>query len=117
LEVQLHRKSGSRDSSTEATTEGSSPHHQFFIRSLVDLGWNIQFDSTLRYVDVLPAQKIPSYLTLDLRLAWSPRKDLEFAIVGQNLLDDRHPEFAPTFIGTQQTEVERSVYGTVVWRF
>ena len=50
-------------------------------------------------------------------LAWSPRKDLEFAIVGQNLLDDRHPEFAPTFIGTQQTEVERSVYGTVVWRF
>jgi len=30
---------------------------------------------------------------------------------------DVSPEFAPTFIGTQQTEVERSVYGTVVWRF
>ncbi len=117
LEVQLHRKAGSHDNSTEATTEGSSPRNQFFIRSLLDLGWNIQFDSTLRYVDVVPAQKIPSYLTLDLRLAWLPRKDLEIAIVGQNLLDDRHPEFAPTFIGTQQTEVERSIYGTVVWRF
>jgi iron complex outermembrane receptor protein len=81
------------------------------------LGWNIEFDSTLRYVDVLPAPKIPSYLTLDLRLAWSPRKNLEFAIVGQNLLDDRHPEFAPTFVGTQKTEVQRSVYGTVLWRF
>ncbi len=117
LEVQLHRKAGSHDNSTEKATEGSSPRNQFFIRSLFDLGWNIQFDSTLRYVDTLPGPKIPSYLTLDLRLAWSPRKDLEFAIVGQNLLDDRHLEFAPTFVGTQQTEVERSVYGTVVWRF
>jgi hypothetical protein len=42
---------------------------------------------------------------------------LEFAVVGRNLLDDRHPEFAPTFIGTQKTEVERSVYGMVVWRY
>jgi iron complex outermembrane receptor protein len=124
LDVQLHRESGSHDSSTEITVERSSPHHQFFVRSILDLGWNVQFDSTLRYVDVLPAvnsvpmrPKIPSYITLDVRLAWSPRKDLEIAIVGQNLLDDRHPEFAPTFIGTQQTEVERSVYGTVVWRF
>jgi iron complex outermembrane receptor protein len=117
LEVQLHRKAGSLDTTTEKTTEGASPRNQFFIRSLFDLGWNIEFDSTLRYVDVLPAPKIPSYLTLDLRLAWSPRKNLEFAIVGQNLLDDRHPEFAPTFVGTQKTEVERSVYGTVLWRF
>ena len=46
-------------------------------------------------------------MTLDARLAWSPRKNLEFAIVGQNLLDDRHPEFSPTFIGTQKTEVEK----------
>jgi iron complex outermembrane recepter protein len=117
LDVRLHRESGSHDTSTETTIEGSSPHNQFFIRSLINLGWNVQFDSTLRYVDVLAAPKVPSYITLDVRLAWSPRKDLEFAIVGQNLLDERHPEFAPTFIGTQQTEVERSVYGTVVWRF
>lgn len=117
LNIQLHRERNSSDSATERSTEGSSPRNQFFIRSLVDLGWNIQFDSTLRYVDTLPGPKIPSYLALDVRLAWSPRKDLELAIVGQNLLDDRHPEFAPTFIGTQQTEVERSVYGTVVWHF
>jgi iron complex outermembrane receptor protein len=117
LDVQLHRRAGSQDSLSEKAAEGSSPHHQFFVRSLLDLGWNIQFDATLRYVDVLPAPQIASYLTLDLRVAWSPRKDVEFALVGQNLLDDRHPEFAPTFVGTQQTEVERSIYGMVVWRF
>jgi iron complex outermembrane receptor protein len=113
----LHGEPSSRDTSTEKTDEGSSPHNQFSIRSLLDLGWNIQFDSTLRYVDVLPAPKVPSYITLDLRLAWSPRKDLEVAIVGRNLVDDRHVEFAPTFIGTQKTDVERSVYGMVVWRY
>ena len=117
LEMHLHRARGSTDASTEAGTEGSSPQHQFFIRSLLDLGWNIQFDSTLRYVDALPGPDIPSYLALDLRLAWSPRKNLEVAIVGQNLLDDRHPEFAPTFIGTQRTETERRVFGTFQWRF
>jgi iron complex outermembrane receptor protein len=117
LEAQFHRERGSHDNLTESTVEGSSPHNQFFIRSLLDLGWNIQFDSTLRYVDTLATPKIPSYVTLDLRLAWSPRKGVELAIVGQNLLDDRHPEFAPTFIGTQKTEVERSVYGMVVWRY
>ena len=117
FQAELHRDAGSRDTASEHTAEGSSPHNQFFIRSMLDLGWNIQFDSTLRYVDVLPVPQIPSYLTLDLRLAWSPQKNLEFAIVGRNLLDDRHPEFAPTFIGTQRTEVERSFYGMAVWHF
>jgi iron complex outermembrane receptor protein len=117
FDAQLHREPSSHDTTTEAIDEGSSPHNQFFIRSLLDVGWNIQFDSTLRYVDVLPLPKVPSYITLDLRLAWSPRKDLEFAVVGRNLLDDHHPEFAPTFIGTQKTEVGRSVYGMVVWRY
>ena len=127
FDAQLHRETSSRDTSTDRIDEGSSPHNQFFIRSMFDVGWNIQFDSTLRYVDVLPtvfdrtgrvvSPKIPSYVTLDLRLAWSPRKDLEFAVVGRNLLDNHHPEFAPTFIGTPTTEVERSVYGMVVWHY
>ena len=117
FEAELHREHSSHDASTVITDEGSSPHNQFSIQSFIELGWNVQFDSTLRYVDFLPAPKIPSYLTLDLRLAWSPRKNLEIAIVGRNLLEDRHAEFTPTFIGTQKSEVERSVYGTVVWRY
>jgi iron complex outermembrane receptor protein len=117
FDAQLHRERGSRDTTTEQIDEGSSPHHQFFIRSLLDLPWNMQFDSTVRYVDSLPAPKIPSSTTIDLRLAWRPRENIELAVVVQNLLDDRHPEFAPTFIGTQTTEVERAVYGTFVWRY
>ena len=117
LEIQLHRRPGSADVATEIAGEGSSPHHQVVLRSLLDLGWNVQLDSTVRYVDALPAPGIPSYLAVDLRLAWSPRPNLEVALVGQNLLDDQHPEFAPTFIGTERTEVERSLLATFKWLF
>jgi len=117
LNIYLHREAGSRDANTEFATEGSSPKNQASIRSLLELPWNMQLDTTFRYVDSLYAPQISSYVTLDVRLAWFPRKDLELSIVGRNLLDDRHPEFAPTFVGTQRTEVQRSFYGTVVWHF
>jgi iron complex outermembrane receptor protein len=51
---------------------------------------------------------------MDLRLAWSPLKDLELAIVGRNLLHDSHAEFAGATI---TREVPRSVYGTLRWSF
>jgi iron complex outermembrane receptor protein len=56
---------------------------------------------------------------MDLRLAWRPRKHLELAVVGQNLLQAYHYEFGPTTetLGNEATEVPRGVYGTVTWRF
>ena len=57
---------------------------------------------------------MPSYLTLDLRLAWRPRENFELAIVGRNLLDNHHPE-AGTY--PARREVDRSIYGKVTWRF
>jgi iron complex outermembrane receptor protein len=60
---------------------------------------------------------IPSYVAVDLRLAWWPLKNLEFAIISRDLLDNRHPEFAPSNVATLVTEVERSVFGKITWRF
>lgn len=116
LETQLHLRNGSRDKASEAG-EGASPRHQFFLRSTVGLGRDVDWDTVLRYVDSLPTPGVPAYITLDVRLAWRPSPKWELAVVGQNLLDDRHPEFYPTTIGTQRTEVERSVYGKVTLRF
>ncbi|MEW6304361.1 MAG: TonB-dependent receptor [Verrucomicrobiota bacterium] len=118
LDLQLHRRSGSTDTGSE-NAEGSSPHHQFTLQSSVDLPGRTEFDCAVRYVDNLPnpSLAIPAYLTLDVRFGWKPRENLEFSIVGQNLLDNRHPEFRPTIITTQSTEVERSVYAKVTWRF
>ena len=125
LQMQMHRKAGSFDLMSERALEGADPHHQFFIRSAVDFGerhdWGheFQFDSVFRYVEtiIVSGSQVPSYFTLDLRLAWRPTANLEIAIVGQNLLDDRHPEFNPTTIPTQRTEVERSAYAKLTLRF
>jgi iron complex outermembrane receptor protein len=116
LQVNIHRGT-SPDQRTELMYEGTSPQNQFFILSALDLPLNLEFDTTLRYVDQLQAFGVPSYVDLDARLAWHPRTDLEFAVVGQNLLHDHRPEFAPTFIGTQATQVERGVYGKVTFRY
>jgi iron complex outermembrane receptor protein len=96
--------------------EGNDPHHQFLLHSMINLPANLEFDSVLRYVDNLNQRGplVPAYTSLDLRLAWRPAPNWEFAIVGQNLLDKRHAEFgAPA---TRQ-EIPRSVYGKATWRF
>jgi iron complex outermembrane receptor protein len=96
--------------------EGNDPHHQFLIQSMINLPANVELDSVLRYVDNLNQRGplVPSYVSLDLRLGWRPVPNWEFAVVGQNLLDKRHPEFgAPA---TRQ-EIPRSIYGKVTWKF
>jgi iron complex outermembrane receptor protein len=116
LQMQLHRDAGSGDTTSERD-ESRNPHHQLSLRSSLDLPHNVELDSTVRYVEGLPDFLVRSYVVVDVRLAWRPFKDLEVAIVGQNLLDDRHPEFRSFFIPTERIEVQHSVYGKVTWRY
>lgn len=96
----------------------ASPSSQVYLRSAWDLREDLEFDLMARYVDALLLQQVPSYITMDLRLAWRPRKHLELAAVGQNLLQAHHWEFGgPRQDGLiYSTEVPRGVYGTVTWR-
>jgi iron complex outermembrane receptor protein len=116
LQTALHLDGGT-DVGTERGIEGSSPQNQFALRSSIDLPHGFEFDVALRYVDSLPALHVPSYLELDLRLAWRLSENVEFSIVGHNLLDNSHPEFKPTIIATQPAEIERSIYGKITVRF
>jgi len=116
LKMDLDLDAGSQDTTTVAD-EFASPQHQVSFRSLMDLPGNFQFDTTLRYVDSLASQGIPSYVGLDVRVGWRPRPNLDISIVAQNLLDPRHPEFGPSVIATPAAEIERAVYGKVTIRF
>lgn len=113
MKMDVDVKPGGTDSSRE---EGDVPLHQVSLRSMMDWPGNLQFDAGARFVDNVSGQDIPSYLVLDVRLAWRPHPQLEVAVVGQNLLDSRHPEFSSLFT-IQRTEIEQSVYGKVTWRF
>jgi iron complex outermembrane receptor protein len=106
--------------STDPVTEsfsGDTPQNQFFLQNRLNLPHSVEFDTALRYVDSLDGIGIGSYIELDARLAWRPIDDLELALVGRNLLDNEHQEFAPTFVNHVPTAVEREVYGKITWRF
>ena len=79
--------------STVQRSAGGNPWHQVYLRSSWDLREDLDFDLMARYVDCLTGLNVPSYITMDLRLAWRPRKHLELAVVGQNLLQAYHYEF------------------------
>jgi iron complex outermembrane recepter protein len=113
METNIHPGRGSRDMRMGAA-EGNDPNHIFVMHSSMDLPGDLEFDTVLRYVDRLPNPRTSAYLTLDLRLGWNVTEDFELAIVGRNLLDDSHPEFERA---AGSAEVERSIFGTVTWRF
>jgi iron complex outermembrane receptor protein len=84
------------------------------------LGERWQFDITFRYVDDIPTLDVPSYLTMDMRLAWMPNKHMTLELYGRNLLQDHHAEFRDTFYPMYlltDTEVKRSVFGKLTYRF
>ena len=116
LEMQLHRDSSSRDNRAEEA-EGASPEHQFQVRSYLDLPWNLQFDTAAYYVGPLPALRVPSYTRVDARIGWTPQRVWSVSVGLQNLLDGRHPEFFAPNGGFVRSEVRRSIYGKVTWRF
>lgn len=103
--------------SAVATATGQSPEQQASLRSSLDLPCNVSLDATVRYVDRLPALGVSSYVACDARIAWRPAQHWELALVGQNLGAAHHAEFAPTFIGSQRTEIPMSVYAKVTCRF
>jgi iron complex outermembrane receptor protein len=106
----------------------ASPRYQASLRSSIDVTKNVEFDTWLRYVDevngagadmpgLTPAERrIPAYVTFDVRLAWRPAEHVELSVGGQNLAGF-HPEFIPTYVSTQRTEVGPSVFGKITLRF
>jgi iron complex outermembrane receptor protein len=108
-----------QDDSADPTAQGQeddTPTHQYHVRSLVDLPWNFEFDTALYWVDHVSNQDVRDYARLDSRLGWRPWPQLELSVVGQNLAQEDHDEFGPSFTALP-TAVPRSFYGKVTWRY
>jgi iron complex outermembrane receptor protein len=103
-----------------------SASHQGVVRSQLDLPFDLELDATLYLIGnvanldgvdaITVVGAIPSYERLDLRLGWRPNEKLELSLVGQNLLDHRHPEFLSE-LGIAASEIQRSFYGKVTYRY
>ena len=101
--------------------ETSDPQNQVFLRSSMDLPYRTELDVAFRFIDSVQTNNaavaaiIPSYAEMDVRLAWQVAQNTEFSLVGQNLLQDQHPEAG--FPGPTQEQISRTFYGKVALRF
>jgi iron complex outermembrane receptor protein len=114
LKVEAH----GQDVNRSTFTAGSTPRHQFALRSAVDIG-GMQFDAFLRREgairsdpQIVTGEGLPAYTELDLRGAKTWRQ-IEFEVVLRNLLHDNHLEFGSP---AQRGGIERSVYAGITWR-
>lgn len=117
--LDLHTKFDSADTSLEVD-EGKNVEHKVTLVSNLNLPNGFELDNSVYYTGDVESsslqQKISDYVRFDTRLGWKPVEEVEFSLVGQNLLDDYHQEwFAP--LHSVATQVGRSFYGKVTVNF
>jgi iron complex outermembrane recepter protein len=117
LHMNLHTDPGSQDTRSVADIEGSSPRHQAQLRSSMSLPRGFVWDTSVYFVDRLPAEQVPSYTRLDTQLTWRSTPRLEWSLVGQNLLQNLHVESNDIATSVQPSQVKRSVYAKFTWTF
>jgi iron complex outermembrane recepter protein len=119
LQERLHVKPGYFDL-TNAHNETADPQQQASLRSALDLSGRVTLDLDLRWVDTLinsngPALgSVPAYIDLNARLAWRATDHVELSVTGVNLLHDQHVEYG--FPSPARAQIQRGVYGKLVWR-
>ncbi len=98
--------------------EGANARNVYYLWLSGDLGNHWSVDLIGRYFDTIRAPFVPMYFVADVRLAYRPRPNLEWAVVGRNLLEGPHLETSNSdLFGTIDTKVEPEVYVGVTYRF
>jgi len=118
IDIDLHLEGSAQFTDPiSKSAEDASPHNTAFIRNLIDLPYDVELDTNLRYVDGVSAVDTGSYVNLDARLGWKPTENWELAVIGQNLLEDHHKEYGSSdFVATEFTRVPRGVYFQLTYR-
>jgi iron complex outermembrane receptor protein len=117
LEMHLHTKPSSQDTTSPLTYQGSSPQHQAQLRSHVELFRYLSWDANAYLVSALPAEQVPSYTRIDSQLLWKFGERTELSAVAQNLLHDHHLESNDAITLVNPALIKRSAYAKFTRRF
>lgn len=113
----LRLEPSSRAVADVAAVQNESPRNQFQFRSALSLPRHFEFDTGAYRVGRLATGAVPAYTRLDVRLGWRVAERMELSVAGQNLLDARHVEFSGSTQEFETTQIKRSVYGSLTFRF
>jgi iron complex outermembrane receptor protein len=104
----------SRDANA-AKDDGSTPESQWRLRSSMSLGTRGTLDVNLFRVGKLKVFNVPAYTRADVNVEWQLTSRLSAMVIGQNLFDKSHPEFANMLAPLRATEFPRSVAVRLRW--
>jgi hypothetical protein len=103
------------------TEEGvRSPQDQFHLRSMVNLGRDLELDAWLRHTGSLPHERgvMDAYSGADVRLGWAPTRELRLDLGGKDLLKGRHQEFPNDAVYYNiGPHIDRSWFAKMTWIF
>jgi len=99
---------------TNASAAGNDPAHQWLLRSSLDLPNRSELDIGVRRVGALPNPSVPAYTAVDVRYAWRLLRELELALIGQNLFASSHAEFGNA---ATRSEMARGAYAKLRWTY
>ena len=99
------------------TLADNSPSEQFKLRASWDINHAWSIDALLSHSAAMRIIGIPTYRGLDVRLGWVVKPGLQIELIGQDLLDARHPEITESFQGGIFHEIKRSAYLRCRWEF
>lgn len=97
--------------------ESQSSRNQVSLRSQMNLPHQVELDATVRYVSAVQAFDIPDYYAVDAHIGWHVTQDLELSLVGRNLLDNSHIEYASSQVNSVRTNIDRALFARVTYRF
>ncbi len=96
---------------TTNVNPGLSPEHQAGLSFYASLPAGVSVTLTGRYTSPLRNPRVGPYAEADARLGWSPSSRLTIAMVGRDLLQRRHAEFAGGHYLPRRAELQAT------WRF
>jgi iron complex outermembrane receptor protein len=105
---------GSRDISRLLGLGDNDPNHYWQLRSSYDITPRHELDVILRGSGELPQPQVDAYTTMDIRFGWKINRDLELALVGQNLIGHEHTEFNSQL---DENLFDRRLFANLTWRF
>ena len=102
--------------SLDPDTDGNAPEHQWEARTTISLRPGVDVGASLWRVGRLYQLAVPAYTRLDARAQFRLNSRLTAALVGQNLSNRRHREFASDFLFLTSS-LPRGVRLDLRWQF
>ncbi len=103
--------------SERAVIEGGTPRDQAGAQLVWQVAPAHELDATVLHVGALPAYAIGAYTRFDARWAWRVTRDVELALVGQNIGSGAHAEFRQSDLASPLTQIRSNWYAKLTMKF